>query len=164
MSRRTLLVLLVVVVLSLPGLWFITVRTLIPIWRWSGSDAWVATPCTVIRAEMRSANRHKRSSVFLDLEYRYVAGGTERSGTAYDFAADPPRGKSPSQVVRPEGATTCYVNPFDPADAVLNRDWNRSYLTGLLGLIWLALPFGLAVIGLRRLETKSVQRNTLQTR
>lgn len=155
MTRRTRLLVLVALVLSLPGLWFITVYTLIPVWRWSGSDAWVKTPCTVVRAEILPMKRKKRGGFFLDLEYRYVAGGTEQFGTAYDFAADGPRGKSESQVVRPEGASTCFVDPHDPTSAVLNRDWSPTYLNGLYGCIWLALPAGLLLIVRRRTKPDS---------
>lgn len=149
MSRRTLLLMLVVLGLSLPGLWFISVRTLIPVWRWLGSNTWVKTPCTLIRSEHHPMRRNQNDMVVLDLEYRYASGGVLRTGTAFDFAPDAPRGNSASAVVRPEGTTICYVNPHDPADAVLSRDWNRSYLIGMFGMIWLVLPFSLAVISLR---------------
>jgi hypothetical protein len=80
---------------------------------------WNETRCLVLssRVEQRQGN------YYFTVKYRYQAGGRAHISTRYspDYAgsSDYQSAAQISQTYRPKSRTVCYVNPSDPAQAVL---------------------------------------------
>ena len=105
--------------------------------------AWRPTPCTIVSA--KSEGYGNRSDLVVVFEYR-VAGVTYRCDR-YTFGPARVRPTSALLVsVRPGTEATCYVDPSNPARAVLDRGPKPALLFGLIPLVIFIL-FGLAGLG-----------------
>ncbi len=130
----------------------------LPMWRLVKARSWNAVPCTVVSSEVGSHSGSKGGSTYsVDVVYHYTVGGHEYTGNRYGFVSGSSSGRSGKEeaVARlPAGTeTTCYVNPDDPTDAVLNREFSRDMLFGLIPLVFVAVGLGgilIAGIAIRR--------------
>ncbi|MCG6157894.1 DUF3592 domain-containing protein [Rubinisphaera margarita] len=98
---------------------------------------WAETPCVITKSEVDGIGN-------LVLEYQYTYRGLEVAGTGYTYDVAPARPADPVEFVRefPVGAeTVCYVNPDDPTEAVLNREFRSTIL-----FAFIPVPF--ALVGL----------------
>jgi hypothetical protein len=102
---------------------------------------WAPTACTILSSDVGRHSGSKGGSTYsIDITYEYEApGGIYRSGD-YDFMGASSSGyDGKADVVKryPPGIrATCYVNPEDPREAVLNRDFQAEYLIGLFPLLF----------------------------
>jgi hypothetical protein len=101
--------------------------------------AWPATSCVIQASQMRShppAGKQGRTTWSADVVYAYVVGDRRHESNRYDFLGSGSSGGADERAILeryPAGSTTvCYVNPDDPAEAVLSRDFRPAYLLGLL--------------------------------
>ncbi|MCA9433841.1 MAG: DUF3592 domain-containing protein [Candidatus Omnitrophica bacterium] len=112
---------------------------------------WVEVPCTILSSEVESHDSGDSITYSPHIVYRYTYEGKEYTSERYDF-----RGGSSSfydrhaEVVRsyPSGSeTVCWIDPENPSEAVLNRDfglgelWPFLILMGILVLIFLLFVF-----------------------
>jgi hypothetical protein len=100
--------------------------------RAAGQRVWKKVPCTVTSSVVQERNDSESPFVFA-VGYRYEYGGRAYTGSAYKRKySGSGQYSEQQQLVRkyPAGAGTfCYVNPANPAEAVLRRD---SLLVGLV--------------------------------
>lgn len=100
------------------------------------SRDWVETPCEIVSSQLAIHNAqdgHHRSkgrpvpTYSIEVRYRYRYEGQEFISDRYDFSElSDAYLESKKQVIDslpPGTETVCYVNPDDPADAVLRRDY-----------------------------------------
>jgi hypothetical protein len=106
------------------GFYFLTAT---PIYQCLAARSWTPTPCVVL------SSRVVKSKVFhLYVLYSYEFNGQQYKSSYSQFgetASPDGRGKRAFAARYPSGhKAVCYVNPKDPADAVLDRSMNREAL------------------------------------
>lgn len=102
---------------------------------------WPPTECTILSSDVGRHSGSKGGSTYsIDITYEYEAGGQAHRSDRYDFMGGSSSGyDGKADVVKryPPGIRAkCFVNPKDPADAVLNRDFQAEYLVGLFPLLF----------------------------
>jgi hypothetical protein len=116
---------------------------------------WPAVSCRVISSRVQ-AHSGKSTTYSADILYAYTVEGGEYHSNRYDFLGGSSGGYgSAANIVAqyPAGATaSCYVNPHDPTDAVLDREFTPAILIGLFpaafffvgvgGLVWVSVGGG----------------------
>lgn len=91
-------------------------------------DAWVATPCTIQSATIDDSQltQHHAPKYRLDVRYTYEFAGKSHTGTRVKRLPVEKANRKKLVALQeqyPAGSnTTCYVNPEDPAFAVLEKD------------------------------------------
>lgn len=133
-----------------------------PLYKISRARSWETTPCTVVSSQLGMQSDSDGTTYRAEVLYRYVYGGREYESSRYDFETAYSSGSAPKQAIVDRfaagAACTCFVDPAEPARAVLNRDFHRSYWAGLVGLPFLLVGLfgGLWVSGaFRGREKKS---------
>lgn len=120
----------------------------IPLKGWFAARDWPAVPCTITSSEVASHSSSDGTTYSIQIRYAYEYEGRTFEGTEYNFFGGSSSGYDRKQAVvdrYPAGATReCFVNPEEPAEAVLNRDFSFTYLIGCFGLIFLLI--GLALL------------------
>ncbi len=140
--------------IGLAGFWAVTVE---PLRLVSASSAWVETPCEIVASEViverGSKNTHYRIGVLYRYEWPPASGQIFESGR-HDFA-DGSGGYGLGDVeaavaqLPPGLRTVCYVDPADPASAVLVREAPGSAWLGFIMLLFPAFGVVFIVIAIR---------------
>jgi hypothetical protein len=120
--------------------------------QWISARFWQATPCTVVSSQVASSSDGDTYRV--DITYTYVVEGAgEIRGSNYDFmkvSSSGYEGKAAIVARYPPGTqTTCWVNPKNATESVINRDFSWSYLLGLFPLVFVAVGGGGMIWALR---------------
>lgn len=83
---------------------------------------WRALPCTIVSSRV-VPHRGKRTTYSVDVLYRYQVDGRDYKSNRFDFLGGTSSGyQGKAEIVRrlpPGFSATCWVNPADPLDAVL---------------------------------------------
>lgn len=116
----------------------------LPLSRVVAARSWTPTPCRVISSRVQSHAGDGSTTYRVDILYAYQVNGREYRSNRYKFMGGSSSGYAGKAAIvgrHPAGATvTCYVNPRDPSDAVLER--------GLTPDLWLgAIPVVFALVG-----------------
>jgi hypothetical protein len=115
--------------------------------------SWQRTPCTVISSQVRTHSDDDGSTYSVDVLYSYTFGGREYKSNRYQFLGGSSGGYAAKErIVRhlpPLTRTVCWVNPEEPAEAVLNRDFSAEYAFGLVPLLFVMVGLGGLVFALR---------------
>lgn len=123
--------------------WFLLVKPLVKV---VDARSWRAVECTVESSRVRSHRDSDGTTYSVDILYRYTFDGREYKSNRYDFIGGSSGGSSGKHEIvsqYPEGRTaTCYINPDDPSEAVLNRGLSWMFLLGLIPLVFLAVGVG----------------------
>ena len=134
--------------LAIPSL--ILVVVVRDVYRTARTYRWPAAECTIVRSGVKEVGRDRKYA--LDVEYAYSAarpGDVERRrltcgvyAERYDGDAD--YAEAQRLALRyPAGAkATCYVNPADPAQAVLRRNSLATGFIVLFPLLFIAIGAG----------------------
>ncbi|MCX5660742.1 MAG: DUF3592 domain-containing protein [Planctomycetota bacterium] len=97
---------------------------------------WTPTRCTIESSAIVPSGTNRRGPVLrLAIHYTYVINGKTHGSDRYDCDADGPSGNRAKQIteLHPAGSeTTCYVNPQDPSQAMLEREFRWIHLLDLL--------------------------------
>jgi hypothetical protein len=113
-------------------------------------------PCTILKSEVRThpGDSDSGPTYSIAVRYTYLVQGREHVSTRYQFLGGSTGDQATKErIVRrlpPLTRTTCYVNPEDPTDAVLNRDLGSEYAFGLVGALFLAVGLGGMVFAIRQ--------------
>ena len=102
---------------------------------------WVPTPCTIIASAVKEHRRSGGDRTYsLEITYSYLFKGKPHQSDLYDFFS----GSSSSLGWRnavvdslpPGRVTTCYVNPREPSQAVINRDLHARVFISVLATLF----------------------------
>jgi hypothetical protein len=114
---------------------------------------WTPTTCTILSSEVRSHRSDDSTTYRVDILYAYEVNGREYRSNRYQFMGGSSSGrKGKAEIVRrhrPGTQTTCYVNPGNPTDAVLQRGLTPGMWFGLIPLAFMLVGAG-GVIGMLR--------------
>lgn len=129
-------------VFLLAGLVFFGVLFVRPVLKIMQAKNWLEVPCTILSSEVRSyrdsdGNTQHRADIF----YRYTFEGEEFRSNQHQFLAMSGDESSRSATQRyPAGSeAVCYVNPNDPSEAVLEREFTTGLLLGLFPLLFVGV-------------------------
>ena len=115
---------------------------------------WLEVPCTVLSSEVKSHRGDDGTTYSIGMVYTYEFAGREHQSSRYDFMGGSSSGYAGKRAVvdrlPPGTRTMCYVNPDDPADAVLERGYTPDLWFGLIPLVFVAVGLGGTVYSLRR--------------
>src|SRR5262249_7208586 len=124
----------------LVGSVFLYVLTIRPLWSIGRAADWAATPCTVVSSELKMEPSTDAGSpgptYSIEIVFHYRYGDRDYQCDRYDFVTMSSNTSvgTKERVVRthpPGMRTTCYVNPNDPSEAVLNRGLTNEMWWGL---------------------------------
>ena len=98
------------------------------------SQRWIEARCEIVDSyvDVHSDSDHG-DSYSLHVKYRYEVDRQEYMSDRYDFSHGAPSQAEAETAVAglPSGTqTVCYVNPADPSEAVLKREWRSGSLFG----------------------------------
>lgn len=117
---------------------------------WLSSRAatdWRQVPCEIISSEVRRHDGDDSVSYSVEIEYQYEFDNQTFESSRYDFNVVNKSRPRCRQIVAelPAGKiTNCFVDPDDPKRAVIDRDWEMSWLFLIMGSAFSAV--GLAVV------------------
>ena len=144
-------------VIGVGAFYFITVRPLLNV---LSARGWVATPCTIVSSRVQSHSSDDGTTYRVDILYRYDFDGREHRSSRFKFMGGSSSGyKGKAEIVRlhPAGAQrTCYVNPRNPAEAVLERGLTADMWFGAIPAVFVLVGAG-GVFGTLRSKAKSRQ-------
>jgi hypothetical protein len=121
-----------------------------PLQRSRAAQAWTPAPCRIIQCQITTlvshgSHGHTSTTYNLTLAYAYLLGDRTYQSGDYDFTlgstSDYNWWAGGASRFKPGTLATCYVNPQNPAQAVLVRDFDHNP-------VMLMLPLGLAAAGL----------------
>jgi hypothetical protein len=121
-----------------------------PLMKIKESEKWTQKPCTIISSRIKESRGDKSTTYRVDMTFKYKFGGVEYIGGTYDFMTGSDSDYSSKRKVLnryPPGTSTyCYVNPENPSEAVISREYNAPWLLALLPLVFILVGAG-GVIG-----------------
>lgn len=107
---------------------------------------WSAVPCDILSSTVATHDGTEGSTYSVAVTYRYAIDGRSYVGDRYKFVRMSSSGRArKARVVAalpPGKQTTCYVNPADPADAVIERGPTADLLWGIIPLVFAVVGFG----------------------
>lgn len=112
------------------------------------SRNWVARPCVIVASQVDVHSSNKGSTYRVKARYRYEWDDREYAGDRYNWSTAYTAGRSGKQEIvdrlRPGTETTCFLNPANPAESVLNRGLGWDAAFGLIPLVFVII--GLAIL------------------
>ena len=132
---------------------FLWVSFLGPLFKTIAAKNWNAVPATVISSHVESHYDDDGTTYSVDILYRYTVHGREYRSNRYEFIGGSSSGRSgKTKVVAqyPAGREfTCWVDPDDPAEAVIKRTLGGMAWFGLIPLIFIVIGLAVMIASLR---------------
>jgi hypothetical protein len=127
------------------------------LWTWQAAQRWVETPAQVLESELKTHDGDDSDTYSVVARYRYEFQGKPYEGDRVtlhqesdsgDYNRD--RATALEGIRKAGGKTVCYVNPRDPARAMLYRDLRPGLVAIklLAALLFGGVGFGLLYAGL----------------
>ena len=132
----------------------------IPAYKLVQSQGWTPVECEILSSDVGSHSGDS-TTYSIDVSYRYVFDGVEYTSDRYEFIGGSSSGydsKKKKVDALPVGSTTtCYVDPDEPAEAVLYRGLSWPYLFVILPLVFIAIGGGgvlFSLVGARSAKSR----------
>jgi len=131
-------------IFSLGGVSGLYVCCLKPALRTVSAFPWNARPCVIIASRVKTVGDSEGDLTSSpDILYSYSFGDRQYKSNRYDFWGESSEiwAEIEAIVARfpPGSSCICYVNPSDPADAVLERGFSWNIFYGLVPLLFLSI-------------------------
>jgi Protein of unknown function (DUF3592) len=141
-------------------LWFLTFR---PVLRVLDAQTWPEVPCTVVESHVEESSDSDGSTYKAVVTFNYLYEGREFTSSRWDFtdfSSSGYEGKAEVVARYPAGSrAVAYVNPSNPSEAVLVRNFSLRYLLGLFGLMFFLPGLFLVIWGVgSRAKGKAADR------
>jgi len=140
-------------VFLLVGLAFLAVFV-VPAVRVVQAFSWDPVPCEILASSVAFHSGEDSGTYSVEVSYRYSIAGRDYTASRYRFLSGSSSGSEGKQRVvdslPPGTVTTCWVDPGDPSEAVLDRGFHWEYLFALLPLIFVAVGAGGIVFSLKK--------------
>lgn len=142
-------------VFFLIGLGLLVWMAIIPLSRVVAARGWQPVPCTVVSSQVTTHTDSDGTTYGVEVVYAYEVSGqrytSDRRSFGIDGSSSGYKGKKRFVDAHPPGlAMTCYVDPADPREAVLERGVARSFLWSLFPLPFLAAGFFIMRAGVKQ--------------
>ncbi|HEX6861974.1 MAG TPA: DUF3592 domain-containing protein [Thermoanaerobaculia bacterium] len=139
------------------ALWFMFVR---PMSRFLAARSWQETPAVIVESQVLESSDSDSTTYKADVHFTYTFEGREYRSNRYNFLDAYSSGRSGKEEIvayySPGLRTVCWVNPENPSEAVLKKDFSASYLIGLLPLVFLLAGAGVMWLGVKAGSQKKV--------
>lgn len=139
--------------------YFITLQPLLQV---LSARSWVVTPCTIVSSRVQTHRGDDSTTYRVDILYRYEVDGQEHRSSRFKFMGGSSSGfKSKAEIVAqyPEGAQrTCFVNPRNPAEAVLQRGLTADMWFGAIPAVFMLVGGGGILAMVRKGASEQRQR------
>ena len=133
-------------------LWFMVVS---PILKTRAAKTWTETQCRILSSEVEEHTDEDGTSYKPRIKFEFEHDGLRHEGDDYSFSIMSGESQWARQIVkqyRPGEQHTCYFDPNDPNDSVLNRemDWSASgfFLPVFIPSIFLLIGLGISAFAL----------------
>jgi hypothetical protein len=107
-----------------------------PIAKTIAAQSWIATPCRVLQAEVRSHDGDDWTTYSVYILYQYEFNGGTYKSDRYDFVGGSSSGYRGKALVvagyETAAQPVCYVNPRNPYEAVLKRGFHAKLLLAIV--------------------------------
>lgn len=121
-----------------------------PVMRIADARGWIETPCVILSSAVVSHESHSSrgsgTTYSIDVTYEYARDGRTYTSNRYGFSTGSSSGHDWRQAIvdrlPPGSKSICFVNPRDPADAVLERGFTPDLWFGLFPLAFLLVGAG----------------------
>lgn len=138
--------------------WFTFVR---PVSRFLAAQSWEETPAVIVESRVLENSDSDGGSTYKpDVHFTYTFEGVEHRSNRYNFFDLYSSGRAGKEEVveyySPGLRTVCWVNPENPSEAVLKKDFSATYLIGLLPLVFLLAGVGILWAGVSGGRKKKV--------
>ncbi|MCD6392043.1 MAG: DUF3592 domain-containing protein [Planctomycetes bacterium] len=141
---------------GLVGSYFLLV---LPIKNVIAARSWVETPCRILSAQVKSHSDSDGTTYSIDISYQYEFKGKTFICDRYNFMGGSSSGRSGKRAVvdkyRKAKNPVCFVNPDNPAQAVLVRGFQPMMLFGLIPLVFVAVGLG-GIVGITRKSKRRI--------
>lgn len=132
------------------------------------AQAWTASECVVERSAVKSHESDDGTTYSVDIRYRWEHGGTTHRSDRYSFFGGSSSGREgKAEVVRahpPGRVFTCWVDPEDPSQAVIERGVTLQALMALIPIVFLTAGVLILRAGRRQSERRArMESSLLQT-
>jgi hypothetical protein len=138
----------------LAGVGFLIPTAILPVWRVVASRSWHPTTCTIVSSQVHSERGDHGATYRPDIQYRYTyADKKYQSDRAWPFSGTFGNQYAAELVrlYRPKHQATCYVNPANPAEAILSRELPlRMMVASLVAMVFALVGAGGIYFTLRR--------------
>jgi hypothetical protein len=128
---------LIFVLMGLGFTYLMFVQPVLNVW---AARSWKETTCRVLSSAVGTHSGKHGYTYSVDIVYRYRIGRQWYTERRYDFRVGSSSGYDGKEAVveqyPPGKHVTCYYNPADPADAVLNRDLPADLFFGLIPMVF----------------------------
>lgn len=109
--------------------------------------AWRETPCTILESRVATHSDSDGDDTYsVEVRYAYTYDGREHRSDRFRFMGGSSSGYAGKEAVvrrlSPGTRTVCYVDPANPADAVLDRGLSLEYLFALIPLVFVLIGGG----------------------
>lgn len=116
-----------------------------PVLKIVAAQRWTSVPCEILSSRVKTNSDSDGNTYSVDIVYRYTYQDRTYTANRYHFFTGSSSGyKGKAQVVRrlPSGSrATCFVNPSDPTEAVLERGATSMLWFGLIPLVFALVGF-----------------------
>ena len=126
--------------------------------------SWEPVECAIVSSQVRTHPGEDSATYSVDVLYSYEIDGREYRANRYQFVGGSSSGYDRrARIVEglaPGTTTTCYVDPNDPHEAVIERGFTVDHLFGLMPLLFAVIGLGglgFAVAVLRRARRAAAQ-------
>ena len=117
-----------------------------PLYQIHAARNWVEAPCVIESSEVLEHSDSDGTTYSVRVVYKYFFQGKTYSSDRYSFEAGSTNGRAGKERIvdryPPGSESICYVDPSDPTQAVLNREFVPAIWFGLLPLIFVAVGGG----------------------
>jgi len=162
-GRHALIPVILGAVFAVVGAVMFVVLGVLPAIRLLRASTWDEVPCRVVSSSVRSHSTDDGTTYSVDILYEYQFDGFALRSNRYDFANLSSSGHESKQEIvdryPPGSLTVCYVDPTDPASAVLSRSFRAAYLFGLFPLTFLIVGIPVLLWGLRQIRRRPADRS-----
>ncbi|HEX8296499.1 MAG TPA: DUF3592 domain-containing protein [Chthoniobacteraceae bacterium] len=118
---------------------------LLPVFKSLQATTWLNVPCTIVSSGVKKHAGSENDTYSVEIHYRYSVAGEQFDGNRFDFLGGSSSGTKSKQAAvkgfRPGSRATCFVNPRDPTDSVLERGLVRDLWFGLIPLAFCVIGF-----------------------
>ncbi len=153
-------------IFALVGLAILKPILITPLQKTRDAQQWNSVQATVASSKVKSHDSDDGTTYSVYIAYRYEVDGHLYIGDNYTFMGGSSSGyDSKAAIVRqyPEGREiNVYVNPADPSDSVILRDYSPALLFGLIPLAFVFAGIAIIVAGIRNKQAKLDQTQSTE--
>jgi hypothetical protein len=130
-----------------------------PVIKIQAAKSWTPTECTIISSSVQRHSGEDSDTFSVDILYEYSIDGAKYKSNNYHFMGGSSSGSAGKRKIvnahKPGSTTTCFVNPDDRFEAVINRGYTPTLFFGLIPMIFVVIGLVGMIYSIRGPRKKS---------